>query len=71
MSSRWTPYRRQFHLTRRFTETDIEDFARISRDYNPVHFDSPYATLRNFKAPVSQGLLTASLMTEIGGQIGG
>lgn len=59
-----------FSLTRRFSEKDIDDFALISRDYNPVHFDTPYAALRGFRMPVSQGLLTASLMTEIGGQIG-
>ncbi|SDG87397.1 Acyl dehydratase [Pseudomonas flavescens] len=59
-----------FTLTRRFSEQDIHDFALISRDYNPVHFDTPYAALRNFRAPICQGLLTAGLMTEIGGQIG-
>lgn len=59
-----------FTLSRHFTDKDIEAFAGISQDYNPVHFDVPYAALRNFKAPVSQGLLTACLMTEIGGQIG-
>jgi acyl dehydratase len=59
-----------FTITRRFSEKDIDDFALISRDYNPVHFDTFYAALHNFRKPVSQGLLTASLMTEIGGQIG-
>lgn len=48
----------------------IQDFARISRDYNPVHVDLPFARLRHFDALVSHGLLTASLLTEIGGQIG-
>jgi acyl dehydratase len=59
-----------FTISRRFTEEDIQCFARISRDYNPVHFDARYAEARRFKAPVSHGLLTASLFTEIGGQIG-
>lgn len=45
-------------------------FARISRDYNPVHYDTGYAELRGFKAPITNGLLTASLVTEVGGQIG-
>lgn len=60
----------EFIVTRTFTTDEILQFARLSRDYNPVHFDEPYAQLRNFKAPVSHGLLTASLLTEIGGQIG-
>lgn len=60
----------RFVVTRTFTMEDIRQFAHLSRDYNPVHLDEPYAELRNFRAPVSHGLLTASLLTEIGGQIG-
>lgn len=60
----------EFVVTRIFTTDEILQFAHLSRDYNPVHLDEPYARLRNFKAPVSHGLLTASLLTEIGGQIG-
>ncbi len=59
-----------FTVSRRFSEEDIQVFAKISRDYNPVHFDARYAQARNFKSPISHGLLTASLLTEIGGQIG-
>jgi acyl dehydratase len=59
-----------FTLSRSFTQEDIQRFAQISRDYNPVHLDARFAEARRFKAPVSHGLLTASLMTEIGGQIG-
>ena len=60
----------RFTVTRTFSVADIQHFARITRDYNPVHFDEPYIRLRRFKAPISHGLLTASLLTEIGGQIG-
>jgi len=60
----------EFVVTRTFTTEEIRQFSYLSRDYNPVHLDEPYARLRNFKAPVSHGLLTASLLTEIGGQIG-
>jgi acyl dehydratase len=59
-----------FTISRCFTEADIQCFAGISHDYNPVHFDTRYAEARNFRATVSHGLLTASLVTEIGGQIG-
>ncbi|MFJ2362686.1 MaoC family dehydratase [Pseudomonas sp. NPDC087697] len=59
-----------FTVSRHFCEEDIQVFARISRDYNPVHFDARYAEARRFRAPISHGLLTASLVTEIGGQIG-
>ena len=59
-----------FTLSRLFSDADIQDFAKISRDYNPVHCDARFAEARGFRAPVSHGLLTASLLTEIGGQIG-
>lgn len=60
----------RFTLSRCFSVEDIQRFAQVSRDYNPVHFDQRFAQARHFKAPVSHGLLTASLVTEIGGQIG-
>jgi acyl dehydratase len=55
---------------RTFTDDDVIRFARISRDYNPVHFDARFAKARNLSAPICHGLLAASLATEIGGQIG-
>jgi len=59
-----------FSVSRSFSSADIALFAQLSRDYNPVHFDATYAALRNFRSPISHGLLTASLLTEIGGEIG-
>ena len=59
-----------FRTSRTFTEDDVALFARISRDYNPVHFDARFAKAKNFSAPICHGLLVASLATEIGGQIG-
>ncbi|WP_027370061.1 MaoC family dehydratase [Desulfovermiculus halophilus] len=59
-----------FQTFRTFTNDDVLRFARISRDYNPVHFDARFAAARNFSAPICHGLLVASLITEIGGQIG-
>ncbi|MCU0557908.1 MAG: MaoC family dehydratase [Desulfobacterales bacterium] len=59
-----------FRTSRTFTDDDVIRFAQISRDYNPVHFDARFAKARNFSAPICHGLLAASLVTEIGGQIG-
>lgn len=59
-----------FRISRTFTEDDVIRFARISRDYNPVHFDARFAKAKNFSAPICHGLLAASLVTELGGQIG-
>ncbi|NDA55749.1 MAG: MaoC family dehydratase [Betaproteobacteria bacterium] len=60
----------RFTISRSFTADDIALFAQLSRDHNPVHGDDGYIALKGFKAPIAHGLLTASLMTEIGGQIG-
>jgi acyl dehydratase len=59
-----------FSASRTFTDQDVLQFADISRDYNPVHFDERFAKIKNFTGRVCQGLLVASLVTEIGGQIG-
>ncbi len=59
-----------FRTSRVFTDDDVMRFAKISPDYNPVHFDARFAKARNLPAPICQGLLAASLLTEIGGKIG-
>jgi len=59
-----------FAVSRTFTEPDTMAFADLSRDYNPVHFDDRFAEVKNFRGRICHGLLVASLLTEIGGQIG-
>jgi len=59
----------QFSVTRTFSEQDVIDFARASRDYNPVHFDERFANAKNFKGRICHGLLIGSLLTEIGGNL--
>jgi 3-hydroxybutyryl-CoA dehydratase len=59
-----------FSVQRTFTEKDVCQFAEISRDYNPVHFNEKFARVKEFDGCISHGLLVASLITEIGGQIG-
>lgn len=60
----------RFSVTRTFRESDMLEFAGISRDYNPVHFDERYARSRGFSGRINHGLLVGSMLTEIGGQIG-
>jgi 3-hydroxybutyryl-CoA dehydratase len=45
-------------------------FADLSRDYNPVHFDERFAAAKKFRGRICHGLQVASLVTEVGGQIG-
>ena len=59
-----------FIITRTFTEADMTAFAGITRDYNPVHFDSRFSTVKGFSDRICHGLLVASMLTEVGGQMG-
>jgi 3-hydroxybutyryl-CoA dehydratase len=58
-----------FKTSRTLTNEDLLRFAQVLRDYNPVHFDDRFAKARNFASPICHGLLAASLVTELGGQI--
>ncbi len=59
-----------FTVVRTFSEQDMLKFSEITRDYNPVHFDHRFSEVKNFKGRICHGLLVASMLTEIGGQIG-
>ena len=59
-----------FSISRKFTETDVDRFADITRDYNPVHFDERFTKAKGFNGRICHGLLVASMISEIGGQIG-
>jgi 3-hydroxybutyryl-CoA dehydratase len=59
-----------FTVSRTFTEEETAAFADLSRDYNPVHFDERFASAKDFRGRICHGLLVASLLTEVGGQIG-
>lgn len=59
-----------FSISRTFTKKDVTHFAEITRDYNPVHFDERFSRIKNFDGRICHGLLVASMISEIGGQIG-
>ena len=59
-----------FTVSRTFVEEDVQDFANMTRDYNPVHFDERFTKAKNLRGKICHGLLVGSLVTEIGGQIG-
>ncbi len=59
-----------FSISRTFTEDDVNRFAEITRDYNPVHFDDRFTRVKGYNGRVCHGLLVASMISEIGGQIG-
>ena len=59
-----------FTLTRTFTVDDVETFARVTRDYNPIHFNRRFIASKGFNDRICHGLLVGGMITEVGGQIG-
>ncbi|MEX5625941.1 acyl dehydratase [Pseudomonas poae] len=59
-----------FEIKRTFSHADIVQFEVLSRDHNPVHSNAMYAEAKGFDGVIAHGLLTATLITEIGGQLG-
>jgi acyl dehydratase len=51
--------------TRTFSADDIEAFARITGDRNPLHFDSAYTARTRLGALVVQGGLTTGLFNAL------
>ena len=54
---------KQFQIT--ITESMINDFAKISGDYNPLHMDEKFAQSRDFKNRVCHGMLLGSLFSRL------
>jgi len=47
------------------TVDDVDSFAQLIGDYNPVHMDSGFAKLTNFGKRVVHGMLTSSFISTI------
>ncbi len=59
-------------LVRTLTAADVDAFARVSGDVNPLHMDDAYARQNGFKGRVVHGVLLASFVsTAVGMQLPG
>ncbi|MFP7570926.1 MaoC family dehydratase [Marivita sp. S2033] len=56
------------HLRKEVTDRDIEMFAEISTDRNPVHLDDDYAQDTIFEGRIAHGMLTAGLISAVIGE---
>jgi acyl dehydratase len=54
-------------FTRTITEADVALFIGVTWDVNPYHTDETFASQTKFKRRNVPGLLTASLLTHLGG----
>ena len=55
-------------LTKEVTDLDIELFAQVSTDRNPVHLDDAYAMDTIFGGRIAHGMLTAGLVSAVIGE---
>jgi 3-hydroxybutyryl-CoA dehydratase len=56
------------HLLKQVTDLDIELFAQVSTDRNPVHLDDAYAMDTIFEGRIAHGMLTAGLISAVIGE---
>ncbi|XP_034020967.1 hydroxyacyl-thioester dehydratase type 2, mitochondrial-like [Thalassophryne amazonica] len=52
-------------LTTSFSSTDLELFAKLTGDINPLHLDPAYASTTSFKAPIVHGILINGLISAV------
>ena len=52
-------------VTKEITKEEIQLFARVSGDVNPVHLDEEYAKNTMFKGNISHGFLPASVVSTV------
>lgn len=53
----------------RFSQDEVNRFAEVTGDRNPVHTDAEYAAKTMFKRPIMHGMLSASLFSKVFGTL--
>ena len=56
---------KEFQVT--ITESLVNDFAKVSGDFSPIHMDEKYAASTTFKKRVVHGMLLASFLSRVDG----
>ncbi len=52
-----------------FSQEEVNQFAQVTGDKNPVHTDAEYAATTMFKRPIMHGMLSASLFSKVFGTL--
>ena len=52
-------------FTEKIKESMINEFAKISGDFNPLHIDEEYAKKTKFRKRICQGMLLGSLVSRL------
>jgi len=56
------------YVQKTVTDRDIEMFAEVSTDHNPVHLDDAYAQDTIFEGRIAHGMMTAGLVSAVIGE---
>ena len=51
-----------------FTQQDVQTFADLTGDDNPLHLDAAFAATTPFKRPIMHGMLSASVFAKVFGR---
>ena len=51
--------------TRKIEQADVDAFAEVTGDHNPVHVDEAFAQQTRFGRCIAHGMLTASLISSV------
>ena len=52
-------------LSTTITDSDIQSFAELTGDHNPVHLDDAFASRTRFKRRIAHGMLVASQLSKV------
>ena len=52
-------------ITKTITEADIQAFAEVTGDHNPIHLDDEFAKSTRFGRRIAHGMLTTSLISSV------
>ena len=56
-----------FELEFSFSQENVNDFCKVSGDYNPIHWDEVFAAETVFKKPIVHGALVNSIFSKVMG----
>ena len=52
-------------ITKTIEQSDVDAFANVTGDHNPVHVDEEFAKTTRFGRRIAHGMLTASLISAV------
>ena len=54
-----------FEYPFKITQAEVQSFADLTGDNNPIHLDAEYAATTPFKRPIIHGMLGATVFTKV------